>query len=145
VIYGEPNRDVSWRRRTPNVKCKACLRPFSTYPLEVSHDLRPRIYNVDTDWKSVQTSCVCIHVRGKEHGYLGKKWGNSAAVRIPAIVLETAKIKLGQPVSVRAVGNRIVIEPVGSSYELDALVAAITPENRHDEMDFGSPVDRELL
>lgn len=76
---------------------------------------------------------------------LVKKWGNSAAVRIPAVVLETAKIKLEQPVSVRAEGNRIVIEPLESRYTLSELVAAITPQNRHDDTDFGPPVGRELL
>ena len=41
-----------------------------------------------------------------------KKWGNSAAVRIPASVLEAAHVCLDQPVDVREEGGRIVIEPL---------------------------------
>lgn len=72
-----------------------------------------------------------------------KKWGNSAAVRIPAPVLEAARIHLEQAVDVRAEDGRIVIAPATTGYDLDSLVAAITPENRHDEADFGAPIGRE--
>ncbi len=40
-----------------------------------------------------------------------KKWGNSAAVRIPASIMEAAKFTLEQHIDVRAEGGRIVIEP----------------------------------
>ncbi len=72
-----------------------------------------------------------------------KKWGNSAAVRIPAPVLEAAKITLEQAVEVRAEDGRIVIEPAHGGYDLENLISAITPENRHEEADFGPPVGRE--
>jgi antitoxin MazE len=72
-----------------------------------------------------------------------KKWGNSAAIRIPAPVLEAARIYLEQAVDVRAEDGRIVIEPATVGYDLEALVAGITPENRHEEVDFGIPVGRE--
>jgi antitoxin MazE len=42
-----------------------------------------------------------------------KKWGNSAAVRIPASVLEAADVRLDQAVDVREEGGRIVIECCG--------------------------------
>ena len=74
-----------------------------------------------------------------------KKWGNSAAIRIPAPIMEAAKIALNQPVEVRAEGGRIVIEPVKSGYDLDTLLAGITPENLHEEIDFGAPIGREKL
>ena len=73
-----------------------------------------------------------------------KKWGNSAAVRIPAPILEAAHIMLNQAVEVRVEAGRIVIEAVQDGYDLDALIANITPENRHQETDFGVPVGREL-
>lgn len=73
-----------------------------------------------------------------------KKWGNSAAVRIPAAVLEAAHVRLDQPVDVREEGGRIVIEPlVLARYDLAALVAGITDDNRHDPVDTGAPVGRE--
>jgi antitoxin MazE len=74
-----------------------------------------------------------------------KKWGNSAAVRIPAAVLQAAQVHLDQPVDVREEGGRIVIEPLKPArYDIDALIAAITDENRHDSVDMGKPVGREV-
>ena len=73
-----------------------------------------------------------------------KKWGNSAAVRIPAAVLEAAQVRVDQPVDVREEGGRIVIEKLRvARYDLSALVAGITDENRHDPADFGKPTGRE--
>lgn len=73
-----------------------------------------------------------------------KKWGNSAAVRIPAAVLEAAHVRLDQPVDVREEGGRIIIEPLAPArYDLAALVAGITDDNRHDPVDAGAPVGRE--
>ena len=67
-----------------------------------------------------------------------KKWGNSASVRIPAAVLQAAKPRLDDSVDVREESGRIVIEPVpGKEYPLSELLKAITPENLHDEVDFG--------
>ena len=69
-----------------------------------------------------------------------KKWGNSAAVRIPASVLEGAKLRLDQPVDVREEGGRIVIEPLHPPrYDIDALVAGITDDNRHEAIDTAEP------
>jgi antitoxin MazE len=73
-----------------------------------------------------------------------KKWGNSASVRIPAAIMEAMRLKLDEAVEVREEGGRIVIEPVRpSEYDLEQLLAAITPKNRHDEADFGGPVGKE--
>lgn len=78
------------------------------------------------------------------HGVV-KKWGNSAAVRIPASVLEAAHVRLDQPVDVREEGGRIVIEPIQPThYDLGTLIAAMTDENRHDPVDMGKPVGNEV-
>lgn len=72
-----------------------------------------------------------------------KKWGNSPAVRLPAAVMEAAHLRLDQAVEVRAQNGRIVIEPAAPAYDLDALLAGITPQNRHTEQDVGSiPIAR---
>ena len=74
-----------------------------------------------------------------------KKWGNSAAVRIPASVLEAAHVQLDQPVDVREEEGRIVIEPLRpTSYDLASLVAGITDENHHGPVETGAPVGREI-
>ncbi len=74
-----------------------------------------------------------------------KKWGNSAAVRIPASVLAAAHLDLNQPVEVREEGGRVIIEPVRPvRYELAELLAGITPENIHEAIDTGPPQGREI-
>jgi antitoxin MazE len=74
-----------------------------------------------------------------------KKWGNSAAVRIPAAVMQAACLQLDQAVEVREQSGSILIEPVQrKKYDLDELVKRITPRNRHEEIDFGAPVGREV-
>jgi antitoxin MazE len=75
-----------------------------------------------------------------------KKWGNSASVRIPASVMAAAGLRLDQAVEVREENGRVVIEPIRrEEYDLAELLAGITPENVHDEVDFGAPVGNEAL
>ena len=74
-----------------------------------------------------------------------RKWGNSASVRIPAAVMEAARLHLDQPVDIREEAGRIVIEPIReAAYDLATLVAGITEENRHDAVETGPPVGREV-
>lgn len=75
-----------------------------------------------------------------------KKWGNSASVRIPASVMSAAKVRLDQAVDVREERGRIIIEPVRvPAFNLDSLLAGITDENLHGEVDFGKPVGKEII
>ena len=72
---------------------------------------------------------------------LVRKWGNSASVRIPAALMAAAKIELDHPVEVREERGRIIIEPIREKeYDIDELIAGITDENRHEEIDFGPGV-----
>ena len=75
-----------------------------------------------------------------------KKWGNSASVRIPAGIMEAAKLHLDDTVDVREEAGRIVIEPVRQEdYNVNTLVAGITSENLHAEVSFGRVVGKESL
>lgn len=74
-----------------------------------------------------------------------KKWGNSAAVRIPASVMQATQIDLDEVVDVREEAGRIVIEPVRQKvYELDRLLKGITAKNQHRPTDFGPAVGNEV-
>jgi antitoxin MazE len=74
-----------------------------------------------------------------------KKRSNSAVVRIPASVLEAARLELDQFIDVREERGRIVIEPKHrKEFELAKLVGAITAENMHGAIDTGAPVGREV-
>lgn len=72
-----------------------------------------------------------------------KRWGNSASVRIPAAVMQSARLELDQTVDVREEGGRIVIEPLRRQPDLAELLAGITPDNLHEEAHFGPPVGKE--
>ena len=73
-----------------------------------------------------------------------KKWGHSAAVRIPASVLAAAHLELDQTVDVREERGRIVIEPKRQkAFTLAELVDGITADNVHATTDIGAPAGRE--
>ncbi len=73
-----------------------------------------------------------------------QRWGNSLALRIPkAFATETA-LKSGSEVELTLDEGRLIITPLASpSYELEDLLAQVTPENLHGEVDTGSSVGDE--
>jgi antitoxin MazE len=73
------------------------------------------------------------------------KWGNSLAVRLPRQIIETARLREGDPLNL-SVGKdgAVIIRPARQKYRLEDLVAEITPGNRHDETDWGEPVGKEI-
>lgn len=76
---------------------------------------------------------------------LVKKWGNSAAVRIPASVMEAAHLNLDHPVDVKEENGRIVIEPERPrAFSIEDLVDRITSTNLHHPVDTGPAVGREV-
>ena len=75
---------------------------------------------------------------------LVRKWGNSAAVRIPAPIMAAASLDLDQVVDIREEGGRVIIEPVRAGpYDLDALLDQMSPETFPEEIDYGPPLGRE--
>jgi antitoxin MazE len=73
-----------------------------------------------------------------------KKWGNSAAVRIPMPVMAAAALQLDQMVDVREEEGRIIIEPViQPAITLDDLLDQMSPDNLPDDVDFGRPTGNE--
>ena len=74
-----------------------------------------------------------------------KKWGNSAAVRIPTAVMHATNLNLDETVDVREERGRIVIEPVRQkTYDLTVLLRGITARNQHKGVDFGRAVGKEI-
>jgi len=74
-----------------------------------------------------------------------KKWGNSAAVRLPASVMQATHLKLDEVVEVREDRGRIVIERVTPRrYELSELLKGITSKNQHQAIDSGPAVGGEI-
>ncbi len=75
-----------------------------------------------------------------------KKWGHSAAVRIPSGIMQTTNLQLDAAMDIREEGGCIIIEPIRPNlYDIDQLVDSITPENLHAKVDFGTAVGKEIL
>ena len=77
-----------------------------------------------------------------------QKWGNSLGIRIPKEVTELLSINQGAhlELTVKENENIITLKPqkVRKQYSLEELLSQITPENRHEEFDFGTE-GRELI
>jgi antitoxin MazE len=71
-------------------------------------------------------------------------WGNSQALRIPRAMLDVLKIREGDDVELMVENGRLTVQPLNPKITLESLVAGITPENRHGEVDWGKPVGREV-
>ena len=65
------------------------------------------------------------------------KWGNSLAVRIPVTDAKRAGFQEGTEVRIHAKAGRLIIEPARRRYKLKDLLAGITTENLHGEVEWG--------
>jgi antitoxin MazE len=74
-----------------------------------------------------------------------QKWGNSLALRIPQSVAREIGLSEDSAVEVSLVDGKLVIVPVVKrKITLERLLAQVTDENIHAEIDTGSAVGREL-
>lgn len=74
-----------------------------------------------------------------------QKWGNSLGVRIPKTIAEEAGIEPGSVVQLSMKNGSLVMKPARrKKYKLEDFVRRITPENVHEEVDFGAPVGKEI-
>jgi antitoxin MazE len=72
------------------------------------------------------------------------RWGDYLAVRIPATFAEQLQWDENTEVICAVVDGNLVISLAGApGYDLDQLVAGITPENRHEETPTGLVVGNE--
>lgn len=74
-----------------------------------------------------------------------QKWGNSLALRIPKSFAVESKIKQGSTVEVSLESGKIIVFPVAEpEFSLDELLAKVTAENLHGEIDTGASVGKEV-
>jgi antitoxin MazE len=72
------------------------------------------------------------------------RWGNSLAVRIPQHIVKEIQLIEGAEVDLVVIDGNLVIKPrPRKRYSLEELVAAITPENLHSEVESGVAVGNE--
>lgn len=73
-----------------------------------------------------------------------QKWGNSLALRIPKSFAAETGLAMSSDVDLTIEDGRLVVTPLSKPrYTLDDLLARVTPENRHDEVDTGPSVGAE--
>jgi antitoxin MazE len=68
-----------------------------------------------------------------------RKWGNSAAIRLPSSMLKSLRVGIDDLMEMRVERGNLILQPVrAQQYTLTQLVGGIKPTNSHDEVDFGS-------
>lgn len=80
-----------------------------------------------------------------------KRWGNSAAVRLPSKILAAARLDVSSPISMQVKGNKIIIEAAREQrsmrlklpYSEALLLADLTPDSAHSD-ELALPSAREL-
>ena len=74
-----------------------------------------------------------------------QKWGNSLALRIPKSFAAETQLEPDSEVDLSLVKGRLVITPIlEPNYSLEQLLAGVTEENIHAEVDTGTPVGKEI-
>ena len=74
-----------------------------------------------------------------------QKWGNSLALRIPKAFAVDAELENDSLVEISFVKGKIIITPVPTpSWTLEELLAGITKDNLHSEVDAGPTVGNEI-
>lgn len=74
-----------------------------------------------------------------------QKWGNSLALRIPKAFAVDAQLENDSLVEISIVKGQIIVTPVPApSWTLDELLAGITEENLHAEVETGTAVGNEV-
>ena len=77
------------------------------------------------------------------------KWGNSLALRVPKVFAQEMGASVGKAANMEVRDGKLVVEIVKPNrrrrrYTLEQLVAGISPENRHRELEWGPPVGNEV-
>ena len=77
------------------------------------------------------------------------KWGNSLALRVPKAFAQEIGAVVGKAANKEVRDGKLVIEIVKPNrrrrrYILERLVAGISPENRHRELEWGPPIGNEV-
>ena len=74
-----------------------------------------------------------------------QKWGNSLGLRIPKALAADAQVAEGTSVELNVENGRLIVAPQRKTkFNIEDLVAKITPENLHGETDTGSPLGHEV-
>ena len=74
-----------------------------------------------------------------------KRWGNSLGFRIPKGIVESVGLKPDDAIDIDASQDGFIVKKARKRYVLKELLSRVTPENKHDSIDWGGPKGNELL
>ena len=72
-----------------------------------------------------------------------QKWGNSLAVRIPKPFALEVGLEQNSLVAVSIKEGKLFLEPIKATYSLEELLAEVTTDNVHHEIETGPAVGNE--
>jgi len=75
-----------------------------------------------------------------------QKWGNSLALRIPKTFASEIGLEEATTVQIERVGHQLIITPLAppTTPRLSAMLAQITPDNIHAEIESGASQGQEI-
>ena len=71
------------------------------------------------------------------------RWGNGTAIRIPKTLLEDAHLREGDTLHLSVRNGTIIAKPAKKKPGLEELLAKVSAENLHGEVDWGKPRGKE--
>ncbi|MDP8208134.1 MAG: AbrB/MazE/SpoVT family DNA-binding domain-containing protein [Candidatus Electryonea clarkiae] len=72
------------------------------------------------------------------------KWGNSLAIRIPKVFAKEVSLDEKAEVDISISDGNLIIKPSSARYQLRDLIGKITPENIHNETEWGNSTGKEI-
>lgn len=74
-----------------------------------------------------------------------QKWGNSLAIRIPKLFAQEINVQQGSYVDLSTEEGKLVAKPLDEKeYSLEQLLAGVTEQNLHSEINFGNAIGKEI-
>ena len=73
-----------------------------------------------------------------------QKWGNSLAIRIPKSFALEVGLEQNSFVTLSVSEGKLILAPVKPSYSLEELLAQVTPDNLHREIETEPAVGNEV-
>ncbi|MEW6282962.1 MAG: AbrB/MazE/SpoVT family DNA-binding domain-containing protein [Candidatus Eremiobacterota bacterium] len=72
------------------------------------------------------------------------RWGNSLAVRLPKTLAQELGLAEDDGLELEICDGNLILRPTRRASRLEELVARITDQNRHQEIDWGPAVGAEF-
>jgi antitoxin MazE len=73
-----------------------------------------------------------------------QRWGNSLAVRIPKAFADDMGLSEESAIEMELADGALRLSPAAPTYRLEDLLAEVTDENLHEEVDTGPAVGKEV-